>query len=204
MFRLIPKDEKYFDLFNQMGTYITDASKLLSQAFTDTRHSSMYAEKIRNLEHQCDELSHSIIAKLNHSFITPIDREDIYGLASSLDDVMDLIETISAHIVLFRIEHATEWSRHMVGLLHKISLELIVAIKKVAAGDSASTNFIEIQRLENEGDILYRQAIGDLFNGTQDTLHILKWKDLYDLLSRTIDKAEDAGDVLETIVLKHS
>ena len=87
--------------------------------------------KIRNLEHQCDEICLIPLSpSSNHSFITPIDREDIYGLASSLDDVMDLIETISAHIVLFRIEHATEWSRHMVGLLHKISLELIVAIKK--------------------------------------------------------------------------
>ncbi len=204
MFRLIPREVKYFDLFDEMCRLISQAAALLADMFNNISQFEEYGHKIKDLEHECDEITHSIIKKLNQSFITPIDREDIYALAGALDDVIDLTESVSAHVDMYHIREATEFSKQIASVLLRATQELTKAVAKIRSNSEALPFFIEIHRLENEGDALYRRAVAELFVNGADTLHVIKWKDLYETLERSIDKCEDVANVLEAIMLKHA
>lgn len=202
MFRLIPKDEKYFDLFQEMASCVSEATKLLSQLFADAGNASAHGSSIRTLVQQSDQLSQSVIEKLYQSFITPIDREDIYELKEVLDAIIHLVESVSARFSAYKLPAVTDIAKSMVGLAYKMTVELSSAIKKVGRGHSADASLHAIRLFENEAEILHRQALGDLFQSTNK--HTLQWKDLYDALRELTRQERCLGSLLEKIVLKHS
>lgn len=205
MFRLLPKEDKYFDLFNRLSSHITECAILLQNLFADFGQRTVYADKIKEIEHQCDIITHDIIKKLNQTFITPIDREDIHALASGLDDIVDAIEYTSRRVILYRVEEPTEHAR-------KITDVLVRIVSKLEEGVRALENNSEgvllacggIHSLENEGDSYHHEAIDDLFSHETNPITILKMKELYAKMERTIDKCEDVSNVLESIVLKNA
>ncbi len=205
MFRLLPRDEKYFDLFNRVSSYLSEGALLLQQLFNDFERHQEYAEKIKKIEHACDELTHEIIRRLNQTFITPIDREDIHALASELDDVMDYIEYVSRRIVLFHIENTTPHAQRMTDVV----VRMVATLERAVSALERDTprvlkECIEMHSLENEGDARHHEAIEQLFAEEKNPIELLKWKELYEALELTIDKCQDAANTLEGIVLKNS
>lgn len=204
MLQLIPRDEKYFALFDEMGAHIREGVQRLVQILQDVGVAPEQNQQIKELEHLCDELMHGIVVKLNQSFITPIDREDIYALANALDDVMDLIDSIASHIQMFRITEVTPVAKQMGAIFVRSVDEMTKAVSKIQSHREALPHFVELHRLENEGDHLYRQAMEALFANGAEAIHIITWKDLYEILEKGIDRCEDVANVLESIMLKHA
>lgn len=205
MFRLLPKDEKYFDLFNRMSSHLTEGALLLQKLFNDFGQHREYADKIKQIEHTCDELTREIILRLHQTFITPIDREDIHALASDLDDVMDYIEYVARRTVLFRIENSTVYAVQMTDVVVRMVAAIERAVKALDRDrPQVMRECVGIHEMENEGDARHHEAIELLFADEKDPIRLLKWKELYEALELTIDKCEDASNTLEGIVLKNS
>ena len=205
MFRLLPKEDKYFDLFNRMASHMTECALLLQKLFNDFDHRAHYAEKIKEVEHNCDLLTHEIVKKLNQTFITPIDREDIHALASGLDDIVDAIEYTAKRVILYRVEEPTEHARRMANVLVRIVASLETAVQALENhGDQVLKECVTIHGLENEGDAYHHEAVDELFAKETDPINLLRMKELYAKMERTIDKCEDVSNVLEAIVLKNA
>jgi hypothetical protein len=205
MFRLLPREDKYFELFNQLAKHITNSAKLLQTLFNDFGNRAAYADKIKEIEHEADIITHDIIKKLNKTFITPIDREDIHALASGLDDIVDAIEYTSRRVILYRVEEPTEHARRMTDVLVRIVAKLeegVNALEK--SGDAVLQACVGIHGLENEGDAYHHEAVDDLFANETNAIVIIKMKELYAKMERTIDKCEDVSNILESIVLKNA
>lgn len=204
MFRIIPRDEKYFDMFNAMAGHLVQGALTLRKLFMDFENQTDYVNQIKNLEHQCDDLIHSIVTKLNRSFVTPIDREDIYDLGGALDDVLDLIDATASRTQLYKVEAPTQASVKLANVLYQAVEEVSKAVRTLGTKESATPHFIEIHRLENEGDVLYREAVAHLFENNNDPIYVIKWKELYEVLEKAIDKCEDTANVIEAIALKNA
>lgn len=204
MFRIIPRDEKYFEMFNAMASHLVQGALTLRKLFMDFENQTDYVNQIKNLEHQCDDLIHSIVTKLNRSFVTPIDREDIYDLGGALDDVLDLIDATASRTQIYKIEAPTQASVKLANVLYQAVEEVSKAVRTLGTKGSATPHFIEIHRLENEGDVLYREAVAHLFENNNDPIYVIKWKELYEVLEKAIDKCEDTANVIEAIALKNA
>jgi uncharacterized protein len=205
MFRLLPKEDKYFDMFNSMVSQVTECALLLQQLFSDFDNRVAYAEKIKEVEHNCDVLTHEIVKKLNQTFITPIDREDIHALASGLDDIVDEIEYTAKRVILYRVEESTEHARKMTDVLVRIVARLENAVISLESnGEQVLKECVTIHGLENEGDTYHHDAIDELFAKETNPITLLKMKELYAKMERTIDKCEDVSNILEAIVLKNA
>jgi hypothetical protein len=205
MFGLLPKEEKYFDLFNQMAAQITEGASLLRHMFDDFGNRAQYADQIKQVEHNCDEITHDIVRRLNQTFITPFDREDIHALASQLDDVIDYIEYAARRVILYRIEAPTSDAIRLTDVLVQLVTEIEKAVVSLGKGNGkVLEECIAIHTLENEGDAIHHEAVEKLFTEETDPIRLLKWKELYETLERSIDKCEDAANVLEAIVLKNA
>jgi predicted phosphate transport protein (TIGR00153 family) len=205
MFRLLPKEDKYFDLFNRVASNITGAAQLLQQLFNDFERRAAYADQIKQLEHACDDLTHDIVKRLNQTFITPFDREDIHALASSLDDVLDDMDSVARRVILYKLGDATEDTRKMADVLTRIAASMeraVLALEKDS--ETVMKECIVIHSLENEGDTYHHDAVDRLFSHEKDPIQILKLKEIYEKMERCIDKAEDVANVLEAIVLKNA
>jgi predicted phosphate transport protein (TIGR00153 family) len=205
MFRLLPRDEKYFDLFNRVSSYLSEGALILQQLFNDFENHRKYVEQIKKIEHTCDDLTHEIIRRLNQTFITPMDREDIHALASELDDVMDYIEYVGKRIVLFHIENSTPHAQRLTDVVVRMTSTLERAVSALER-DTAKVlrECTEMHVLEREGDERHHEAVEELFNEEKDPIKLLKWKELYEALELTIDKCQDAANTLEGIVLKNA
>jgi predicted phosphate transport protein (TIGR00153 family) len=204
-FSLIPKEEQYFALFRQMTSHIYDAASQLSEMLAAKQEEfPAQLKKIKAIEHACDELTHSISKKLNSSFITPFDREDIYMLSGALDDIVDLIDDAARAIVMYNVREATDYARQFGDVLQRMAVQLheVVSILERPAG--IAPRLVEIHRLENEGDDLYHEAIGDLFRDTPDPLRVIRWKDIYDKLEGAVDRCEQAANIIESVIIKHA
>ncbi|HEU0173104.1 MAG TPA: DUF47 family protein [Blastocatellia bacterium] len=205
MFRLLPKEDKYFDMFNRMASQMTECALLLQKLFSDFDKRVAYADKIKDVEHNCDLLTHEIVKKLNQTFITPIDREDIHALASGLDDIVDAIEYTAKRVILYRVEEPTEHARKMVDVLVRIVASLENAVMSLESnGEQVLKECVTIHGLENEGDTYHHEAIDELFAEETNPITLLKMKELYAKMERTIDKCEDVSNILEAIVLKNA
>ena len=205
MFRLLPREERYFDLFNRMASHLTSSALLLQQLFADFDRRAEYVDQIKQVEHTCDEITHDIVRRLNQTFITPIDREDIHELASALDDIIDYIEYTARRTVLYRLEQPTEHARRMIDVIVRLTAALERAVISLGKGDGhVLQECIAIHTLEHEGDTLHHEAVGQLFAEEHDPIRLIKLKEIYEKLERTIDKCEDVANVLEAIVLKNA
>ncbi len=208
MFRLLPKEEKYFDLFQQMTVNIKVCTDLLKKLFSeDASKHTEYADQIKKVEHACDEITHDIVRKLNQTFITPIDREDIHAIASRLDDIVDNIEYTSRRVALFRVgAPKTDHAMRQTDVLIRLALQLEKAVAALAKNDHNTIQdcIIAIHTLENEGDAIHYQALGHLFAEEKDPITIIKWKEVYETLERSIDKCEDVANIIEAVMLKNA
>jgi predicted phosphate transport protein (TIGR00153 family) len=201
---LIPREEKFFDMFVEDASNVLAAARTLQSFFETYADRERIAAQLRDLEHRGDQLSHEIGHKLESTFVTPFDREDIHHLISRLDDVLDLIEEIADTCILYRIEEPTEVARRQAEIVTKQCVQIGDALQHLRAFKGLEQYWIEIHRLENEGDQLERQAVAGLFRNGGDPLEVIKWKDVYDLLENAIDACEDVANVIERIVVKHA
>lgn len=189
-------------MFVEHAATIHDAAIVLQEMFEKAQTLESYAEKIRELEHKGDNITHELLTKLSTTFITPMDREDIHGLSSRLDDVLDLIEAASNKAILYRL---TEFSPQMVELTSVIvrcATQIQSAVATLEKHDRIMDHLIEINRLENEGDRVSRAAIATLFDNERDPIALIKKKELIEVLEEAIDRCEDVANIIETVVLK--
>lgn len=205
--RLLPRDERFFDLFAKVATINVEAARALGELFTadGAERRAELVDRIKRYEHDADELTHAVVARLDRSFITPLDREDIHLLASRLDDVIDLIDGIARRSQIFRIGPAPEGAILLAGVIQRAAAELLKAVQVMDRGRVMTVfdSCREVKRLEEEGDALYHEWLGRLFDEVHDPVNVIKWKELYDTLERTLDSAEDVANVLESVSIKH-
>ena len=202
--RLIPRDQQFFTLFAEIAKRITASAELLSQLFADPSRLEQFCAAIKSLEHEADGLTHEVNMRLDKSFITPLDREDIHVLASRLDNVVDLIDGTARRAAMFRISEAREPARQLADVLVRSGSEIAAAVNSMTQYKVVTQAARKIKQLEEEGDTLYHKAVGELFSGAHDALEVMKWKDLYDTLEDAVDECEDVANVLESIALKNS
>lgn len=204
MFRLIPREEKFFDLFEQQAANIMAASRTLEELVLDYPNAKAKYQGIRDLEHAGDTLTHELVRRLNTTFITPIDREDIYALASRLDDVLDLIDAVAERLLLYKISKPTQGSADMAKIIVKTAEETDRAVHCLRTlSPLYQKHSIEVNRLENEADRLLRDLLAALFDGT-DPVEIIKWKEIYETMEAVTDRCEDVVNVIEGIALKNA
>lgn len=202
--RLIPRDEKFFDLFSELATRLTASARLLIRLFTEPGKLEEHSASIKALEHEADVITHDVIMRLDRSFVTPLDREDIYLLASRLDDVIDLLDGTARRAKMFHITEAKDPAKRMSEILARCAESIEAAVKEMKRPKLIAQRAKEIKLLEEEGDAVYHEAVGGLFAGQPDPLEVIKWKELYDTLETAIDQCEDVANVLESISIKNS
>ena len=205
LLNFLPKEEQYFDLFIQMTLYISDAARTLVEMLSDKDADfEEYAQRIKGLEHACDELTHSVSTRLNKSFITPFDREDIYMMSTALDDIVDLIDDAARAIVIFDIQEINDHARRFADVIQRMAVELREIVSILQRPKSITPRLVEIHRLENEGDDIYHAAIAELFHEANDPLTVLKWKEIYEKLEAAVDRCENVANIIESVIIKHT
>jgi len=204
MARLIPRETKFFELFSEIANNVTDGARVLSDLLENYNYETMpdAVAKIAAIEHRGDEMTHRILIKLNQTFITPFDREDIHLLASSLDDVLDFIFAAGDRLQTYKITQPSPSAKILAGIILKQAEELVKAVALLEKNARVLEHCVEVNRLENEADKVTREAIGRLFDGDYDPITLIKLKELLEALEDASDKAEDVADVLETVILK--
>ncbi|MFI5115357.1 MAG: DUF47 domain-containing protein [Terriglobales bacterium] len=202
--RLIPRDTKFFDMFLEIATNVVDGAQALSDLLHAYDYEQMPAavHKIKEIESHGDEMTHRILIKLNQTFITPFDREDIHLLASSLDDVLDFVYSASDRLYTYKIKEPSASAKVLAAIILKQAQELKKAVGLLSKDGHLLEHCVEVNRLENEADQVSREAIGRLFEGGYDPITLIKLKELLEILEEASDKAEDVANVLETVVLK--
>jgi uncharacterized protein len=198
-----PRDEGFFELFNQMADEIRKAAGLLEQMFSTEPPDATIADLIKDAEHRCDALTHDTIQRLNRTFVTPFDREDLYALASALDNVMDAIDHVAALVRMYKIAVVRPGTHELVRTVTASADRIHTALEALAAKRPVHPHAVEINRLENEADRAYQKAVQDLFETESDPIVIMKWKELYDMMEQITDCCEDVANVIEGIVVKH-
>ncbi|HVF30580.1 MAG TPA: DUF47 family protein [Pyrinomonadaceae bacterium] len=203
-FSLLPREDVYFDLFTQMAGKIEEASAILTEMLDHPGGDlNSFRIRIKDIEHGCDQLTHQITNKLNKSFITPFDREDIYTLAVALDDICDYIDAGVRAVVMYGIREQNQYSRQLARIIRDLGVEIKGAVSVLSRPNGISDRFKEIHRLENEADDVYFRAIADLFARETNPIEVIKWKEFYEILENATDRAESVANIIESIVLKH-
>jgi uncharacterized protein len=203
-FSFLPKEDQYFELFSQMSVKIQEAADLLGEMLAaPDREFDSFSKRIKSIEHECDELAHNVTTKLNKSFITPFDREDIYTLAMALDDVCDYIDGAARSIVMYDIHGNDTHAQQLGEVIKKQAAEITHALSFLKVAKGMEQHLLNIQRLENEADEIYFSAMANLFK-TEDPMKIIKLKELYEMLENATDKCEYAGNIMESVLLKHN
>lgn len=205
MFGLIPKDDKFFQLFKQMTENIIEGARLLKDMLDNFEDPVESQRRIKDVEHKGDSITHDIIQKLNKTFVTPLDREDIYSLASKLDDILDLIDVCAQRIIMYNVESIPAEAKSL-GFIILQSCHVVdkaVAMLGKKSNEQLFALCIEINALENEADRVCREAISRLFDEEKDPIQLIKWKEIYETLERATDKCEDAANILESVVVKN-
>lgn len=205
MFGLIPKEEKFFAMFKDMAANIVTGGKLLKQMLDSYDDPQVSQKKIKDVEHACDAITHDIIQKLNKSFVTPFDREDIYALAAALDDIVDLIDASAQRFIMYNVEKPTPEAKELAFLILQGCLAIEKAVSHLGEKfEHIAEHCVEVNALENEADRVCREAISRLFDEEKDPIQLIKWKEIYETLERATDKCEDAANILESVVVKNA
>ena len=200
---LMPKKSIFFTLFSQHAQNALEACQALEKLLSDFTDVEMKARDIYAIEHYGDKLTHQIMQELNGTFVTPLDREDIVGLASGLDDVTDACHDMADMVVTYKVRSIRPIAVQQAKVLVSAAEHLVRALKDLDKLEGLEPHWIKIHTLENEGDSLFRNAVGDLFAESADPIEIIKWKDLHGLIEVAIDRCEDVANIVETIVVKH-
>ena len=203
-FRLIPREERFFEDFVAMAEQIHRGAGLLEQMLAPEQPLWDKADEIKEVEHKCDFLTHEVIQRLHKTFVTPLDREDIHALARSLDDVIDAIDDSAGVIRLYQISRVRPDARDLGRIIRASTEQVVVAMRALGTKQGISTAAVEINRLENEGDRAHQLALRRLFEEEKDPIQIIKWKEILDFLEEATDRCEDVANVLEGVVVKHA
>ncbi len=203
-FQVIPRSHDFYELFDRAAANMAETAELLSKLLVDFRDPEAAHAEIRQREHEGDEITHEIMRALNTTFVTPFDREDIHRLASSVDDILDGMEAVADLLVLHHIEEILPEMRQQAEVLARAADQTYQAMTQLRGFAGLDKYWVEINRLENEGDRVYRKTVAHLFSGEFKAMDVLKWKDLVDQLEAAIDGCEDVANTLESIVLKHA
>ncbi|HEX6587421.1 MAG TPA: DUF47 family protein [Longimicrobiales bacterium] len=204
--RLIPRDQEFFNMFAELATRLTATARLLHELFSDPAHLDQKVAAIKKLEHEADQITHSVIDRINRTFVTPIDREDIHLLASHLDDVIDQIDGAARRAQMFRIgaEPVREPAVKMCACLIQMGVAIERAVADVKKPKVVVERGVEIKQLEEQGDAIYHEAVGGLFQGDRpDPLVVIKWMELYDKIENALDECENVANTLDSISLKN-
>jgi uncharacterized protein len=197
-------DREFFDLFERAGSNIVRAAELLDEMLARYPETAEMARDILACEHDGDRITHELITRLNQTFVTPIDREDILHLASALDDIVDYIEEVADYLGLYKIEAPMAQAQRLAGVLRDATRQIAEAIPLIRTFKDISDQMVEVHRLENEGDRLTREAIASLFEAGIDPMVVIRWKDIFERLENAIDSTERAAFILEGIVIKNA
>jgi uncharacterized protein len=200
--RLVPREESFFDLFEDMARKVQQGAEELLDLLKNYTDLDRKAGRVLDIEHEGDEITHEVIRRLNTTFITPFDREDIHRLASSMDDVLDHIEAVAEYLQLHRIEEPLKQMIALAETLTQASRITAESMPRLRRMKDLENYWIEINRLENEGDRYYRRTIAELFSGDYRAMDVLKWKDICEEIEQAIDRLEDVANTVESIVLK--
>jgi hypothetical protein len=204
MFNLIPREEKFFEMFMEAAHNIQSAARSLVQMFGAFEITEESWKTLEDFEHEGDKITHRILRKLNRTFITPIDREDIHRMTTALDDVMDMIEASGSRLVMYKVKQATPAARRLADLIGRSADQIVKAVEHMPQFEHVQEHCVEINRLENEADNASREAIAALFEEGAAPLEVIKWKEIYETLETATDRCEDVANIVETIALKNA
>jgi len=204
MVRLIPRETKFFQMFAEMSANLTEGARLLHDILRDPSNLIQRVDELQAIEHRGDDMTHAIYTRLNQTFITPFDREDIHTLASSLDDVLDYVNSAGTRLSMYKITDPPARAADLAALIVQQTEELTKAVRQLGKDKQVISHCVEINRLENEADRIGRKAIADLFDEERDPIRLIKIKELYETLESATDRAEDVANVLETVALKNA
>ena len=199
-----PSDREFFDLFEEAGSNTVRAADLLDQLLRNWPDNKELGRELLICEQEGDRITHDIIRRLNETFVTPIDREDIYALASALDDIVDYTEEVADYLGLYKIEAPMSQAQELARVLHSAARQISEAMPRLRGFRDISHYTVELNRLENDGDRIVREAIASLFDNGIDPMVVIRWKDIYAVLERAIDATETAAHTLEGIVIKNA
>ena len=203
--RLFPREEKFFDLLEQQVERIVEAARLLNEGVRgDAQGLTRIAGEIKRIEHDADRITHQLFTRLNQTFVTPLDPEDLHSLGSSLDDVLDYIEDAAFRLSAYRVDPVPEGVHDLTANLYACCQVLEKAVGKLKSGQNMLEDCIEINRLENAADELVRRLVTTLFNEETDPIRLMKYKEIFEVLESATDRCEDVADVLQTVVVKNS
>lgn len=207
MFKLTPREDRFFELFIASALQINKAAVLLQEMINDLSTAQAKFKEIKEMERQGDQKLHDVFKQLNQSFITPLDREDIYGIGKEMDDIMDAIESTASRFVMFNVTQATKEAKTMAEIIVSCTQELIQLMEELKMMNKSKKlmeKIILINDLEEQGDALFREAITALFQGEVPVLEVIKWRELYGCLEEVLDYCEDVANIVEGIVMKHA
>ena len=202
-FRLIPREEKFYTDFQALADELKVGGRLLEEMFAPEHPAWEKADDIKEIEHKCDALTHEIIQRLNRTFVTPLDREDIFNLARSLDDVMDAIDAVAGVVRLYKLTSVRIGARELARIITASADQVRLAIGAMEQHKGLMPHAIEVNRLENEADRVHNQAVSKLFEDEKDPIEIMKWKETFDFLEDASDRCEDVANVIEGVMVKH-
>jgi predicted phosphate transport protein (TIGR00153 family) len=202
-FRLIPREEKFFEDFTALADRIVSGATLLERMLASDPPAWDVALQIKQVENECDALTHNLIQRLNSTFVTPIDREDIHALATSLDDVLDAIDAAAGVLRRYRMASLRYGARELASLTWQAAMQMKVAVEALDRRTGVHERAVEVNRLENSADDVHDEALRRLFEEERDAITLIKWKEVLDLLEEATDRCEDVANVLESVVVKH-
>ena len=197
-----PRQDDFFVLFRRQAALVREGCQMLVEMMERFDRLEERAKQLKDVEHRADLVAHELFERLNRTFITPLEREDIHDLASRLDDVLDQAESIGSRLVLFKIAAATPESLRMARILLECAVQIEQAVDHLKDLKNLMGFTVEINRLENEADLISRSAVADLFSGRHDVLDVMRWKEIYGRLEGATDKCEDVANAIESIVVK--
>ncbi|HWF58947.1 MAG TPA: DUF47 family protein [Nitrospira sp.] len=205
IFGLLPKEEAFFDLFKQAAHNVIEGSRLLKELMEDYSNVQQKIERIKEVEHIGDGITHDIALRLNQTFLTPLDREDIHDLASALDDILDAVEAVADRFAIYKITQPTESAIRLGDILHRASVAVGSGVDHIAMSHEEVKEYsVQVNSLENEADRVSRDAISELFEKETNPIAVIKWKEIYETFEEGTDRCEDVANVIERIVLKQT
>lgn len=201
--RLIPRDQEFFTLFNELSTHLLTAARLIKGMFDQPARLEEQVRAVKAVEHKADQLTHEINTRIDRSFVTPIDREDIHQLSTRLDDVIDTIDGTARRVETFHIGEVRKPARDLAALLLQATEHLQRGVSGIKRPKDVNACAVEVKRIEEEGDAVYHDAVGQLFQGHPDPLEVIKWKEIYDRLEQAIDSCMAVVHSLQSISMKN-
>ena len=203
--KMMPRADDFFSFFEAQAATAVEGAVLLKALLDDFTDVQKKSQGIKDVEHKFDQLTHDIIKKLNKSFVTPFDREDIYALSSALDDIMDLIDASAQRFLMYNVEKPTPESKELAFIILKSCQTIDKAVALLGGKLEPIAEYcVEVNALENEADRVCREAVSRLFDEEKDPIQLIKWKEIYETLERATDKCEDAANILESVVVKNA